>query len=171
MSATPTISTSREPAAEPTVSEPRQAELDALAHAFKRVFRNLRRLRGRDTHAAGTEVTHAQFELLIELYERGPLSAGQLASAAQLTPATVTQMLDHLADSHLVERARSQEDRRIVVTRLTALGKRKVNAKRALWRSRWQQALADMSPEDLRVATDVLERLGTIFDDEPSGCR
>lgn len=148
----------------------RDSELQELAASFKRLFRNVRRLRGRDTHLADGEVTHAQFELLVELCDRGQLPVGELAAAAQLTPASVTQMLDHLAASGHVERMRSEVDRRIVVTRLTALGKRKVNAKRALWHSRWQEALADMSAEDLRTAADVLDRLATIFDDEPSRC-
>ena len=81
-----------------------QAELLDLGKAFRRVFRSLRRLRGRDTHLIGSEVSHAQMELLIELSEQGPLSAGELALAAQLTPATVTQMLEHLAASGHVER-------------------------------------------------------------------
>lgn len=146
-----------------------QAELDGLAKSFKRVFRTLRRLRGRDTHMAGNDVSHAQFELLIELYERGPLPAGELATAAQLTPATVTQMLDHLASSGHVERTRSDADRRIVVTRLTALGRRKVQDKRALWQTRWQQALSDLGAEELRVAAQVLDRLGSMFDETPPG--
>lgn len=146
-----------------------QAELDGLAKSFKRVFRTLRRLRGRDTHLAGDDVSHAQFELLIELYERGPLPAGELAIAAQLTPATVTQMLDHLASSGHVERTRSDADRRIVVTRLTALGRRKVQDKRALWQTRWQEALSDLSAEELRVAAQVLDRLGSMFDETPPG--
>jgi DNA-binding MarR family transcriptional regulator len=143
----------------------RQVQLDQLARAFKRVFRNLRRLRGRDTHLGCGEVSHAQFELLIELYERGPLSASELAGAAQLTPATVTQMLDHLAASGHVERARSEADRRIVVSSLTVLGRRKVQGKRALWQDRWEHALADLDDEQLRVATAVLDRLAAIFDD------
>ncbi len=153
-----------------TVSDDWTPEMEDLARAFKRLFRNVRRLRGRDTHSSGSEVTHAQFELLIELYERGPLSAGELANAAQLTPATVTQMLDHLAASGHVERTRSEQDRRIVVTRLTPLGKRKVNTKRALWHSRWREALADMDPEQLQIAAGVLDRLGTMFDDTPENC-
>jgi hypothetical protein len=76
----------------------RDAELVELGKAFRLVFRALRRLRGRDTHLIGSEVSHAQMELMIELSEAGPLSAGELATAAQLTPGTVTQMLDHLAE-------------------------------------------------------------------------
>lgn len=146
-----------------------QSEIDSLTKSFKRMFRTLRRVRGRDTHLAGNDVSHAQFELLIELYERGPLPAGELATAAQLTPATVTQMLDHLATSGHVERTRSDADRRIVVTHLTALGRRKVQDKRALWQTRWQGALSDLSAEELRVAAQVLDRLASMFDETPPG--
>ena len=145
-----------------------ETELADLGKAFRRVFRSVRRLRGRDTHLLGSEVSHAQFELLIELFERGPLPAGELANAAQLTPGTVTQMLDHLADCGHVERARSHEDRRVVVSKLTPQGERKVQDKRAAWQARWEQALADVSAEELRVATHVLERLGSVFEDGSS---
>ncbi len=144
------------------------AELDGLGKAFRRVFRSLNRLRGRDTHLGGSEISHAQFELLIELYERGELPAGELAAAARLTPATVTQMLEHLADCGHVERARSETDRRVVVSRLTVQGRGKIEAKRAAWQGGWQAALQGVEPEELRVATRVLERLSVVFEDAPS---
>ena len=146
----------------------RALELVELGKAFRHVFRALRRLRGRDTHLIGSEVSHAQMELLIELSERGPLSAGELASAAQLTPGTVTQMLDHLAECGHVERTRGAADRRSVVTCLTPQGEGKVQDKRAAWQARWEQALADVDGEELRVATRVLARLGTVFEDAPA---
>jgi DNA-binding MarR family transcriptional regulator len=145
----------------------RQAQLTALGLAFRDVFRTLSRLRGRDTHLAGTELSQAQFELLIELQERGELSAGELAVAARLAPGTVTQMLDGLAESGHVERARSETDRRVVVSRLTPLGASRIEAKRKVWQSRWEQALAEFGERDLRAATRVLERLGEMFDDAP----
>ena len=131
------------------------------------MFRSLIRLRGRDTHLDGSELSHAQFELLIELDERGELSAGELASAARLTPATVTQMLDHLAGCGHVERVRSETDRRVVVSRLTTQGRRKIEAKREAWRSRWEAALEGVDRKDLHAATRVLERLGALFEDAP----
>lgn len=148
-------------------SEAWEAELLDLGKAFRRVFRSLRRLRGRDTHLIGSEVSHAQMELLIELSEQGPLSAGELATAAQLTPATVTQMLDHLAASGHVQRTRSSTDRRVVVTALTVQGEEKVRAKRALWQQRWETILADIDAKDLRTTTHVLERLNAVFEDAP----
>src|ERR1700744_6109660 len=139
-----------------------------LGLAFRQVFRALSRLRGRDTHLVGTELSHAQFELLIELDERGELPAGELAAAARLTPATVTQMLDHLAACGHVERVRSETDRRVVVSRLTEQGRAKIEAKRAAWQSRWQAALGDVGERDLQAATKVLRRLGEMFDDAPA---
>jgi MarR family transcriptional regulator, organic hydroperoxide resistance regulator len=142
-------------------------ELTALGLAFRRVFRTLSRLRGRDTHLGGSELSHAQFELLIELDERGELSAGELALAARMAPGTVTQMLDHLAESGHVERARSETDRRVVVSRLTTQGRSKIEAKRKVWQARWKQALQGVETDELRAATRVLERLGTVFEDTP----
>ena len=55
----------------------RPDELTELGSAFRRVFRSLSRLRGRDTHLAGSELSHAQFELLIELDERGGAVGGR----------------------------------------------------------------------------------------------
>jgi len=148
-------------------TDTREAQLRELGLAFRHVFRTLSRLRGRDTHLGGSELSHAQFELLIELDERGELPAGELAAAARLTPATVTQMLDHLAEQGHVERVRSDTDRRVVVSRLTPGGRSKIEAKRAAWQSRWQRALADTDAEDLDAATRVLERLGAMLEEVP----
>jgi DNA-binding MarR family transcriptional regulator len=145
----------------------REAELTELGVAFKRVFRCLSRLRGRDTHLNGAELSQAQFELLLELDERGELPAGELATAARLTPATVTQMLAHLANAGHVERIRSQTDRRVVVSRLTPQGRLKIEAKRQAWKSRWSEALADLAPAEIEAATRVLTRLGEMFEDAP----
>jgi len=153
-------------AAEPKL-EP-SPELTELGAAFRRVFRSFNRLRGRDTHLGASELSHAQFELLIELSERGELPAGELAAAARLTPATVTQMLDHLAEQGHVERVRSETDRRVVVSRLTPQGKRKIDAKREAWQSRWEQALQGVGADELRAATRVLERLAAMVEDTPA---
>lgn len=169
MSPTTTPKKPAKPLPQPGELSPAMTELGL---AFRHVFRALNRLRGRDTHLAGTDLSHAQFELLIELDERGALAAGELAAAARLTPATVTQMLDHLAESGNVERVRSETDRRVVVSRLTDEGRAKIQAKREAWQSRWQAALGDLSDRDLRSAARVLRRLGEMFDQPPAdaGC-
>jgi MarR family transcriptional regulator, organic hydroperoxide resistance regulator len=153
--------------AESPPAKVREAQVTELGMAFKRVFRSLSRLRGRDTHLAGGELSHAQFELLMELYEHGELSGGELATAARLSPGTVTQMLDHLADCGHVERVRSEVDRRVVVSRLTPQGRAKIEAKHAAWKSRWDAALEGLDCGELQAATKVLQQLGRMFEDAP----
>ena len=50
----------------------------------------------------------------------GPLTAGQLSSAAGLRPAATTAMIDRLERRGWVERVRSTEDRRHVLVQMTA---------------------------------------------------
>jgi DNA-binding MarR family transcriptional regulator len=142
----------------------------ALAHALKGAIAAARRLRGRETQRAG-EVAHAQYALLFELGERGELTAGELAAAAELAPATVSGMLDHLADAGLVGRVRSERDRRVVVCRLTDAGRARVAARRARLAPLWDAAIGGFDPGELGIATAVLDRLRSFFEtlDETDG--
>lgn len=147
-------------------SSSRQEAITELGASFRRAFRSLRSMRGRDTHR-GDEIGHAQFELLIELAVRGPLHAGELAEVVGASAATVSGMLDNLCAAELVERSRSESDRRLVVVKLTRRGRRKVEARKALWRRRWEEALEGLDEEELRVASRVLDRIGDIFTERP----
>jgi DNA-binding MarR family transcriptional regulator len=149
---------------------PAKAAGDRREEASRELGRDLqgalaaaRRLRGRETQRGG-EVAHAQYALLFELAERGELAAGELAAAAELAPATVTGMLDHLAEAGLVVRTRSERDRRLVVSRLTDAGRARVAARRARLEPLWNAALVDFDARDLAAATAVLDRLRTFFE-------
>lgn len=143
----------------------RAEQLTAVGYAFRRADRSLRRLRGRDTHLGPAQIGHARFELLGELWERGPLPVGELAAAAGLSAATVSQMVDHLEESGHVARARSEIDRRVVLVELTAQGRRELKERRAAWRKRWRDALRDVPDKDLLVAAAVLERIADVFEE------
>ncbi|HST19062.1 MAG TPA: MarR family transcriptional regulator [Gaiellaceae bacterium] len=144
-------------------ADAREEALVRLGAAFKGVTAATRGLRGRETHRPG-ELSFAQFHLLFHLAEQGQLSIGQLATAAELVPATATQMLDGLERIGLVERERSQEDRRIVTCALTPHGTKMVAERRAELERHWHEALAAFSAAELETAADVLERLRTMLD-------
>jgi DNA-binding MarR family transcriptional regulator len=134
-----------------------------LGLAFKRAMVAVRKLRGRETHRPG-QPSHAQYALLFALAETGERSARELAERADLTPGTVAQMLENLETHGLVTRARSAEDRRVVLSVLTELGAATVDERRSKMECRWQAALADFSDEELAVATRVIDRLADYFD-------
>lgn len=138
--------------------------LDAFARAFKGLMAAQRRMRGRETHRPG-ELSFAQYSLLFELCAGAPKSARELALAAEVSPATVTEMLDGLAAAGLVKRIRSTADRRIVLTSLTDRGRALIDERRARYEPLWHAALADFSDEQLAGAAEVLDRLRQMFDE------
>jgi DNA-binding MarR family transcriptional regulator len=137
---------------------------EQFTQSFKAAMAAVRRLRGRETHRPG-ELSHAQYGLLFGLAAGGALSAGELALAADVSPASATQMLDAMERSGLVERARSGEDRRVVLSSLTQRGRDVVEARRALIEPRWRAALAEFSDRDLRTAAAILDGIREVFDE------
>jgi MarR family transcriptional regulator, organic hydroperoxide resistance regulator len=144
-------------------SRGRSHAVDALAKSFKGALAAVRRLRGRDTHHPGA-LSQAQYQVLFELLQRGALPAGELASVLDVSPASVTQMLDRLADAELVERVRSEHDRRIVVSRLSDAGRAVCEQRRAALEPLWREMLAGFTASELETAAAVLDRLSELFE-------
>jgi DNA-binding MarR family transcriptional regulator len=137
---------------------------EELRVALGELFAAQRRLRGRDAQNKDG-LTHAQLHLLRVLSEQGgELPASRLAACADLTPTTVTQMVDGLAKHGLVERVRSEEDRRMVFIRPTEAGRKAYRRQRAIYEDRSRELLADMSAEELDQAARVLRRVARMLD-------
>jgi DNA-binding MarR family transcriptional regulator len=148
-----------------TVVQPERTEaLEAIARAFKGAIAALRRMRGRETHHPG-ELSYAQYSLLFALRDQRAMSSSELAAAADLSPASVTEMLDGLAAGQLVERLRSPADRRVVLTSLTKRGADLVERRRAHFEPRWHAALERFSDEELGTAAAVLDAVRGVFDE------
>ena len=134
-----------------------------LGLAFKRAMVAVRRLRGRETHRPG-QISYAQYGLMAGLAGECQRSARELADMADLTPATVTQMLESMEAAGLVTRTRSEEDRRVVLSSLTAKGADIIAERRAQMEPRWRAALEEFDDDELATAARVLNRLGDYFD-------
>jgi DNA-binding MarR family transcriptional regulator len=100
----------------------------------------------------------------VALARAGELSAGQLATEAALTPATVTQMIDTLSAAGLVERSRSERDRRVVTLRLTSEGSRRQAQKEEDLLEKYREAMLQFDEGDLEAASRVMARLVTYYD-------
>jgi DNA-binding MarR family transcriptional regulator len=141
----------------------RQDAIAQLGNSFKRTMAAVRRLRGRETHRPGTP-SFAQYQLLFALADRNGLASGELAAACDLSPASLTGMLDSLVEHGLVTRKRQNTDRRVVTCFLTGEGRRLVADRRAEFEGRWDDALAEFSPAQLALAASVFERIAGMFD-------
>jgi DNA-binding MarR family transcriptional regulator len=142
----------------------RTEALDTLGRAFKGADAALRRLRGRETHRPG-ELSYAQYGLLFGLCDGAPRSLRELATTADVSPATAAEMLDSLAAWGLVERIRSAEDKRVVLTSLTDRGRELIDGRRARYERRWRTALEQFTDDELLTAAAVLEHVRAMFDE------
>ncbi len=135
-----------------------------LRVAFKRAMVAVRRLRGRETQRPD-QVSFAQYGLLFSLSGADERSARDLAEQADLSPATVAQMLEGLEAQGLVERTRSAQDRRVVLSSLTERGAQIVADRHAMIEPRWRAALSEFNDNELEVSARVLNRLADYFED------
>jgi DNA-binding MarR family transcriptional regulator len=152
------------PVTTPGPEEQKLEPYEQLGLAFKAAMAAVRRLRGRETHRPGA-LSNAQYGLLYSLSFAPELSARELAEAATLSPATVTQMLEGLEAHGLVKRLRSVEDKRVVLTALSERGREVVERHRAQVEPRWRASLSEFTPEQLATTAAVLIRLARHFDE------
>ena len=157
-----TVAAKRDEQADRAIHDP-STPAGQLGVAFKRAMVAMRKLRGRETHRPG-QISYAQYGLLFGLAGSCELSARELAEHADLTPATVTQMLDHLEAAGLVKRTRSEHDRRVVLSTLTERGAKVVAERQAEMEPRWRAALDEFSGAELKAAARVLNRLADFFE-------
>ena len=133
-----------------------------------RVF-ELTVLLGRDMaeNLARDGLTESRAALVWELHRRGPCTQRELADALNVTPRTVTALVDGLESTGFVAREPHPSDRRATLVTLTrqgqASGRAFVAGKRRLARA----LFSDLSPDvldGLDVGLDqVVERLRTVL--------
>ncbi|MDG4821687.1 MarR family transcriptional regulator [Asanoa sp. WMMD1127] len=113
---------------------------------------------------AGVNPTDMQ---CLQLLQRGPMPAGELARLAGLTTASTTALLDRLERAGYVTRTRDAGDRRRVIV---ALDPQTTRAEIAplyapLIRS-WRRTLAGYSDRDLAVIVRFLDEVVEAFDQQ-----
>jgi DNA-binding MarR family transcriptional regulator len=160
--------TAREPVAPSLAAEADEA-IVALRHAFSELLGAERRLRARDRNVPVGQPTVAQFRALFWLAEHPGSTAGELAKASDLSPASVTAMLDHLEDEGHVVRQRSKTDRRIVRVACTESGQAFADETSAAWSVLWREKLSGIDDAQIRIATEVMRRVAGLLDGAPTG--
>lgn len=134
------------------------AGFDALAQA-------VRRARGANGGAPNGGLTLSQYGLLELLADRQSARVQELAGHAGITPSTATRILDALERRGVVERIRSDEDRRAVAVSLTIAGRQLVYAEQEWLRGRQRTFYAALPGAEQELAPDLLFRLAALIDE------
>lgn len=137
--------------------------LDPLRRAVGSLLAADRRLRSRDQQRRTDTLTNSHLRALHVLTQQDRATAGALAKAADLNPASVTAMVDQLEERGLVSRHRDGQDRRQCWIALTDAGREQVEEKERYWRTRMAETFADVSRKDLHAATAIIERIAQVM--------
>jgi DNA-binding MarR family transcriptional regulator len=132
-------------------------DLDRIVETIIYLVTESRRLSKEEASRYG--VTPTQLSVVKLLHEIGDLSLGTLSKEIRAHNSTVTGIVDRMEAAGLVERARSDEDRRVWIIRLTAAG-RKVAEKARV--SPWdvlRQALEELPSADQEKLTGLLRKV------------
>lgn len=73
-------------------------------------------------------------------------------------------MVDQLEARQLVARRRDTQDRRQCWISLTEAGRHQVEATERYWQARIAQTFADISPEEVRAASKVVDRIAEVME-------
>ncbi len=132
----------------------------ATAERLRPVLLRLSRELRRETEALG--VTSRQVTLLWLVREHPGLTLGELAALERISAPSLSGHVDRLEHAGLLERARSDEDRRRVALRLTPAGSRllrRVRTRRTTWLAQRLGTLDSGQIEAIERAIDPLMAL------------
>lgn len=97
--------------------------------------------------------------LLMLLWEREPRSPGEIARELHVEPPTAVKAVARLEEAGLVERARSTDDRRVVLVSLTPAGRALRERVEQIWAELERRTVGDLGAAD---RARLIELLGTI---------
>lgn len=138
-------------------------------HYGERIVWALRRItRVMDVHSRRINLSHRitspQMLCLLALSKRGPLTLGELAKTVNLGFSTLTGIIDRLEAKRLVQRKRSDQDRRKVFLHVTPEGERFTGSAPVLLQDKLLIALSELSDLEQAAMALSLERLVQLID-------
>jgi DNA-binding MarR family transcriptional regulator len=147
----------------------RSTEAERLRHGVNRLARLLRQQDDGDLGATSTAA-------LATVRKRGPITLGELASAEQVAPPTMTKVVEKLEGRGFVTRHVDPNDRRVARVSITSAGTRFLDRSRAR-RTAWLAArLDELAPQQVAQLVGTIDLLEALIGEpdcrpEPSGRR
>ncbi len=138
------------------------------AEETRRLLKSIRRIvRANDLQsrvlAKSIGLTGPQLVILMAVAELGKVTTRALAESADLSPATVVTVLDNLEHREIVERYRSDIDRRIVYTRLTPKGLALVSHAPRVFGGDFAHRFANLPEQRRRELIEGIEALARLM--------
>jgi DNA-binding MarR family transcriptional regulator len=147
----------------PAQAEPLAPPAQALANELRPILVRLTRELRKETTLLG--ITVGQAGALLQIGENPGIGIRELAELEGIATPTACGIIDRLERAELVQRVRSETDRRRVGVTITAAGRsllRDVHARRTVWLA---ERLERLSPADRAGIEGALEALTRLVGD------
>lgn len=122
---------------------------DAWKRLTRRAEQNLSRI----------DLSLPDFRILKTLEKSGPCPMAHLSHETMLTQAAITVIVDELEERRLVERMRSEEDRRVINIQITSKGRSLVKEAIRIHRRLVEEVLSALTAEELVSLEAMMNRL------------
>ncbi|HJP96337.1 MAG TPA: MarR family transcriptional regulator [Candidatus Saccharimonadales bacterium] len=103
--------------------------------------------------------TASQTEALAIVYHEGPITLKKLASQMQLTPGSITQLVEQLERLEFVTRTPSTSDRRVTHVSVTEQGAAEISRIKAQKEDLFKNVYKDLSLDEARTMVKVQEKM------------
>jgi DNA-binding MarR family transcriptional regulator len=134
----------------------RISDAERLRHGVNRLARLMRHQDDGDLGATSTAA-------LATVRKRGPLTLGELASSEQVSPPTMTKVVEKLESRGFVTRRVDPDDRRVARVTITTIGTRYLDRTRAR-RTEWLASrLGELEPQEVAQLAGAIELLEAII--------
>lgn len=99
------------------------------------------------------------FRILKTLVKSGPSPMARLAHETMLTQAAITVIVDELEERKLVERIRSEQDRRVINIEITSKGRSLLREALRIHRRLVEEILSALTPDELVTLEAMMNKL------------
>lgn len=138
------------------------ADIDEIARELSVLIPRM--MRGIQTSLAPVaSITLPQFVLLVGLKDTGPTAVSEIARARNVSPPTVTRLVDRLIDAHMVTRVEDSHDRRRVLVQLTPQGETAVRRFQEAIGERWKTVLVHLPEQEQEAFLNAIRRVGGVL--------
>ncbi|MCR9267003.1 MAG: MarR family transcriptional regulator [Alphaproteobacteria bacterium] len=137
---------------------------DEILVALRRITRAIDLQSKRLVKATG--LTAPQLVVIDTLHKQGDMSPSAIARAVSLSQATITSILDRLVQAGLVERVKSDTDKRVVMAKLTAKGIEASKSSPELLQAGFLRSFRTLQPWEQNMLIASLQRIAELMDAE-----
>lgn len=136
---------------------------DETEHLYALFYKILRKLRALPTVKSSTSTTRVQLLVLKTIFEQKQCTAGYLAKAIGVRPATMSQMLARLEKAGFITRYKDLADARVRIIRLTGAARDLFQELEDPFIQKPTGLLAYLTPREQQTFIHLLEKLAEQF--------